>query len=49
MELVAEGDARQIDALVELLREQFGSYIRSITQRSTVPTGLPARGIRVIH
>jgi acylphosphatase len=49
VELVAEGEPRQIDVLVERLREQFGSYVRSISQRSVIPTGLPGRGIHVIH
>jgi acylphosphatase len=49
VELVVQGDSGDIDTLVERLREQFGSFIRTITQRSTQPTGSPGRGIRVIH
>jgi acylphosphatase len=49
VELIAEGEPRQIETLVERLREQFGGYIRTITQRSTLPAGLPGRGFRVIH
>ncbi len=49
VELIAEGQPQQIDTLVDRLREQFGSYIRTITQRSTIPAAVPGRGIRVIH
>ncbi len=49
VELVAQGEPSQIDALVQRLREQFGGYIRTITQRSTIPAAVPERGIRVIH
>jgi acylphosphatase len=48
VELVVEGETSQIDVLVERLREQFGSFVRSISQRSTIPTGSPGRGIRVV-
>ncbi len=49
VELIAQGDSQQIDALVQRLREQFGSYIRTISQRSTIPATMSGRGIRVIH
>jgi acylphosphatase len=49
VELVVEGEAGEIDHLVERLGEQFGSFIRSVSQRSVPPTGLPGRGIRIIH
>jgi acylphosphatase len=49
VELIAQGEPRQIDALVERLREQFGTFIRTITQRSTIPVAGTERGIRVIH
>jgi acylphosphatase len=49
VELVVEGATKDMDCLVERLGEQFGSFIRSVSQRSVPPTGLPGRGIRIIH
>ncbi len=49
VELIAQGEPQQIDSLVDRLREQFAGYIRTVTQRSTVPAALAGRGIRVIH
>jgi acylphosphatase len=49
VEMIAEGESADIETLVERLREQFGSFIRSISQRSIIPTGRPGRGIRVIY
>jgi acylphosphatase len=49
VELIAEGESADIQALLERLREQFGSYIRTISQRSIIPTGRAGRGIRVLH
>ena len=49
VELIIEGDATDIDRLVERLGEQFGSFIRRVSQHSVPPAGLPGRGIRIIH
>jgi acylphosphatase len=49
VELIVEGEIPDIDELVARLREQFGSYIRNISQRSTIPTGSAPHGIRIIH
>ena len=49
VELIVEGPAGEIDRLVARLSEQFGSFIRSVSQRSVAPTGMPGRGIRIIH
>ena len=49
VELDVQGDSQEIDTLVERLREQFGTFVRSISQRTSTPTGQPGQGIRVIH
>jgi len=49
VELIVEGAAGDIDRLVVRLSEQFGSFIRNVSQRSVPPTGIPGRGIRIIH
>ena len=49
VELIVEGAATDIDHLVGRLGEQFGSFIRNVSQRSLAPTGMPGRGIRIIH
>jgi acylphosphatase len=49
VELDVQGEIIEIDNLISKLREQFGSYIRNISQRSTTPSGTPGTGIRVIY
>ena len=49
VELIVEGPAPDIDRLVRRLGEQFGGFIRTVSQRSVPPTGMPGRGIRIIH
>jgi len=49
VELIVEGALGDIDQLVARLGEQFGSFIRSVSQRSLAPTGTPGRGIRIVY
>lgn len=53
VEIVLQGASADIDTLVESLREQFGSYVRNMTQVRTNPLSLPGdtpkQGIRVIY
>jgi acylphosphatase len=47
LELVAEGEAAEIDRLVERLREHFGSFVRTVNQTPSAAGGSMAPGIRV--
>ena len=50
VELVAEGVAKDIDALVNRLREHFATLIRSIDQQSIpLSPALDARGLQIIQ
>jgi acylphosphatase len=49
VELIAEGSPADIDTLIARLREHFHSYIRTISQSTTAPTGHPGRGLRVTY
>jgi acylphosphatase len=47
VEIAVEGEISEIDKLVMRLREQFGSFIRTVDQTSSPATGSMAPGIRV--
>ncbi|MCL2648830.1 MAG: acylphosphatase [Phycisphaerales bacterium] len=49
VELIAEGEAEEIDHLVNRLREHFGSFIRTIDQTRMTPIGNLAPGIRITY
>ncbi len=48
VELVVEGSATAIDQLIELLRERFGTFIRTVEQNHGMVQGLP-HGIAVTY
>lgn len=48
VELIAEGESAEIDALVERLREHFGTFIRTIQQNRSRALGLPS-GLHVAY
>ena len=49
VELDVEGDSAHIDLLVQRLGEQFGSFVRSISQRTSALTGRHGPGLRITH
>ena len=49
VELVVEGAPKEIDILIERLREHFASLIRTVDQNVAPATGLSGQGIRVLH
>jgi acylphosphatase len=55
VELVVEGDAKDIETLLDRLREQFEGLIRTVTQDRSpsplagMPSRVPGRGIRVVY
>jgi hypothetical protein len=49
VELVVEGAAKDIDALLQRLREHFDRCIRTMSQDVAPATGLFGQGIRVLR
>jgi acylphosphatase len=49
VELIVEGPAKDIDTLLDRLREHFDRCIRTVQQDASPGTGLLGRGIRILR
>jgi acylphosphatase len=49
VEMLVEGKAAEIDALVERLREHFGGFVRSIEQAASPGGRTQETGLRIIE
>jgi len=49
VELIVEGETKEIDQLLARLREHFGSFIRTMDQTQLTPVGALSPGINITH
>lgn len=47
VELVVAGEAKDIDTLIERLREHFGAFLRTVDHTPCPDPGFPDQGIRI--
>ena len=49
VQLILEGETREIDALIDRLHEHFGSFVRTTDQDSSPVTGHLRPGLHILY